>query len=158
VFFEKLPGNYVNNTVFIDRFFAFDNLSKKGVSRGNFVREDCMYRVENMGDAERADLQGLCSLLPKCLGYIEGVCLIGHDALGKPLVPDPGSIDEYYEKRRTHRVFDEVVEYWELVVSLVILLLGAMLVFPSNGTLYDIYMAEVDVGWFYKLLRELEGR
>jgi hypothetical protein len=145
--YEKKPDNYENNTVFISKYFGFKHLNKNNEQRGINIRTHCFIKVDSMTILQSSNMSAFCEMIPKCLGYIEDYCLVSYTALSEPIQYNSGSIDQYYEKRRTHRVFDTMIAEWDIVLACSVILLLGILIFPDAGSLGAIWNAKIDLQW-----------
>lgn len=197
-FYERVPEKYEDNTIFIERFYDFDNMNKKKLKRGRDtnvycfidkrdifdqtcywsscqVKPNCRENEEYTGQARYSrlindesycdshlkrqyeccskrkeaytSLREACAKIPKCLGYIEGTCLVSHAALSEPLTYEPQSSFTYYEKRRQHTSIVWIQDNWNYVLALVLGGFFLILLLPENISPISIWEMEINYSW-----------
>lgn len=112
-FVEQIPVEN-DNRVFVFKFFDF-------VEHPDATPEDYKCLI----GTDKAE----CKDIPRCMGYIEGECLVSSASRGEKLIAAPGKV--FHEKKKVHDsikgIVDNAVLFWSLYGTAV----GVMFAFPS---------------------------
>lgn len=124
-FVERIPHG-MRNGEYILKDFKYNM-----INRGNEINKYCSYYDSNSNEE-------LCNTLPRCLGFIEKVCIVSFDGLKEPMKDGKSSI-KYYEKIRSHRVIDSIVSnYYTFLITIFVIFIIHYYIFFFNLDPYKI--------------------
>lgn len=125
-FFEQIPVNN-DNSVFMFKFFDFENFGMSSANKKIPKDYKCLSLLGDLVTNKTAE--EWCREIPRCMGFVEGECLVSSASRNQPLVATTNKV--YHQKRRVHRHVDGIKDNIVLFLSLYGTALVALVAIPS---------------------------